>query len=296
MCFLLLFVLHLLYCTDKAPLLGTMRHELFEETLTTQDFSPAAAQAHINVIVRRHAEELLACKVSSREASNELNQFFPQLQRFVSDYTDLSPSKPTGGSILENHLPSQTTVKFLAQQVQAIEEPVISPQLGLKGNIDMIVRASLNDGASITTLGVELKTGHMQKTQNAHMAQLCLYILLLQTQLGKQRRVANGAAESGVLLYMNQKDTRAVHVAPILAELKSLIGQRNMLAIQQVRSSKPRGIDLKYQDGQNGEPIVRYVRNVWLLVCLILAFFLHQILFRVVFTFEIQLLLYCQIF
>lgn len=107
---------------------------------------------------------------------------------------------------------------------------------------------------SESLMGIELKTGHNQKTQNAHMAQLAMYILMMQTRYGSTKLSSTkdfGATESGILLYMNNESLRAVHIKPMLSEIKSLIGQRNVVAIEQIRSSKPRGIDLLYEKDLN---------------------------------------------
>ena len=51
-----------------------------------------------------------------------------------------------------------------------------------------------------------------------------------------------------MLLYLNHEGRRAVRIAPLLSELKSLIGQRNLVAIEQTRVSRPRGVVLSYDD------------------------------------------------
>ena len=87
---------------------------------------------------------------------------------------------------------ARPSVRFLAQKVESIEEPAISPELGLKGDIDMVVSAvtttlQTHQPNAPSPFGVELKTGHQQKTQNARMAQLSLYILMM-----KRGTVGNG--------------------------------------------------------------------------------------------------------
>ena len=103
-------------------------------------------------------------------------------------------------------------------------------------------------------------SGHNQNTQNAHLAQLALYTLLLQISLGvesNEGRTTNelaspeavpGASSGAMLLYLNQKSARAIYVSPMLTELKSLIGQRNVAAAGVHKSSRPRGIALSYED------------------------------------------------
>lgn len=224
--------------SDKAPLFGTMRHQLFEEVLKHQHFTRKEAEMHIDLIIRQHAESLLACRASSCEATRELAQFIPTLIRFAEQYTDLK-NRRSGGAMLRNQF-DQPSIQFLARSVEAIEDPSISPELGLKGNIDMIVHAETIDQGRIERglFGVELKTGHSQKTHESHMAQLLMYLLMMQTRYGTQ----NNSAPSGLLLYMNKEALRAVHATPALPHLKTLIGVRNAVASAQVRVSHPRGL------------------------------------------------------
>ena len=237
-----------------------MRHQLFEETMKEKDFNLTKVCQHIKKIVRKNAEGILACGSTSTEASKEVFKVFQQLTKFASEYTSFGPESIGSGkakAVLENHSSNgdALSIFFVAEEVEAVEETIISPELGLKGNIDMIVKARIGKGdprfgtptiAAKSLLGIELKTGHFQQTQNAHLAQLALYILMMKSIYGSSSpsQVSRdpGATESGLLLYMNNESIRAVHVAPMLSEIKSLIGQRNLLAIEQVRASKPRGV------------------------------------------------------
>jgi hypothetical protein len=222
-----------------------MRHQLFEEVLKHQHFTRQEAETHIDLIVRQHAESLLACGVSSCEATRELAQFIPTLMRFTEQYTDLKSCR-SGGAMLRNMF-DQPSIQFLAKSVEGVEEPCISPELGLKGNIDMIVDAeTIHQGrAGRSLFGVELKTGHSQKTHESHMAQLLLYLLMMQMRYGtKQNTVPNG-----LLLYMNKENLRAVHATPALSHLKTLIGVRNTVASAQARVSRPRGLTVVQEAG-----------------------------------------------
>jgi len=242
-----------------------MRHGLFEETMKEHDFSLETATRLVDKLVKENAEGLLSCNVSSREAVDEVIKVLPQLQRFANEYTEFGQVKGPRNLGQAASLESQgaaVSTRFIAKAAEAIEEPVISPELGLKGNVDMLVQAltgtptmDLSSSGekqlqtSTALMGIELKTGHNQRPQNAHMAQLALYILMMQSRYGTigSRSNALGAAESGVLLYMNNEAIRAVQIAPMLSEMKSLIGQRNVVAIEQLRASRPRGMQLTYE-------------------------------------------------
>jgi DNA replication factor Dna2 len=243
-----------------------MRHSLFEATMKEQDFAVEPTIAHIRKIVKQNAEGLLSCNALSREAEQEILKFLPQLQRFANEYTEFGqvrgPRSLGQSALLESHgtvLPTQ----FIAKSAEAIEEPVISPELGLKGNVDMLVNAvtvkldpQLGQQTATSIMGVELKTGHNQRPQNVHIAQLALYVVMLQTRYGTARSKSNesSAAGDGLLLYMNNEAVRAVHIAPMLSEIKSLIGMRNVVAIESLRAARPRGIRLLYEeDGESSK-------------------------------------------
>jgi DNA replication factor Dna2 len=235
-----------------------MRHQLFEETMKKGDFTVGSISSYIKAIVRKNSEGILGCGTSSIEAEKEILKFIPQIIEFAKKFTSFGPSSRTG-AILENQNGDSPTTHFVAEAVEVVEEPLISPELGLKGNIDMIVRARIGQSdtrsrqtvlTSEALLGIELKTGHNQKTQNAHLAQLSMYILIMKCRYGSNSKQASAsleATESGLLLYLNNDSLRAVHVSPLLSEIKSLIGQRNLVAIEQVRASRPRGIVLSYE-------------------------------------------------
>jgi DNA replication ATP-dependent helicase Dna2 len=236
-----------------------MRHELFEQAMRERNFSTSFARDYLDQIIRRNAEGLLASKVSSKEAITEVMKMVPTLQRFATELTAFGPQRQlqTGGlASLQGHGVSPP-IHFRAKAVDAIEEPIISHELGLKGNVDMVVKATVvhnqAQGACTTLMGVELKTGHNQRTQNAHLAQLVLYTLMIQGDRGGSRSVIQGggslgATNSGVLLYLNAEGLSAVHVAPHLSEMKTLIGQRNHVATEYARSSLPRGVQLVYDN------------------------------------------------
>jgi hypothetical protein len=129
----------------KAALFGTMRHSLFEENMKEQTFTVESAIVHICKIIKQNAEGLLLCSVPSREAEQEILKFVPQLQRFANKYTEFGqvrgPRNRSHSAVLDSHGTASPT-QFIAKSVEAIEEPIISPELGLKGNVDMLVKAA----------------------------------------------------------------------------------------------------------------------------------------------------------
>ncbi len=205
--------------------------------MSSQDFSWPTAKVIANSIIRRNAESLVGCGVRESEARSQVLQVVTKIQRFAN-------------------------------------EAVVCPELGMKGNLDVTVSATtstlphgnITAGPPQTSLmSIELKTGHNQNPQSAHMAQLALYTMMLRVRRGPSRpsttpssqplnrEATLGAGESGMLLYLNHENYRASHVSPMLNEIKSLIGQRNLVASELERVSSPRGVILSYEDENNNE-------------------------------------------
>ena len=162
------------------------------------------------------------------------------------------------------------------QDVYSTEQWMHVPELGLKGNVDATVMARMKPLSSSkiasrgdvqnSLLPVELKTGHVQNPTHNHLAQLSIYTMMLRARQGScnsfvQSRLQNmsnepeigcdveavGAASSGILLYLNHESYCARHVKPTLNDVKTLMGQRNKLASNAIRASRPRGITIKYE-------------------------------------------------
>ena len=250
--------------SSYAAVIGTMRHELFEKCLQESNFSSEIARLHAKTIVRKHADLLLGCeKYDDKEACAHLLRIIPEIQRFAKTYINFGQQNQSSGSLLQGN-GFQHDIWLRADSLQATEESVIAPELGLKGNIDATLRVttgssqlkSQTDSSSFTSqaiLGVELKTGHNQNTQNAHLAQLALYSIMLRVCHGSymknQTYDANeiGALHGGMLLYLNHESHRASYTSSTVGETKSLIIHRNLLTVDIIKSAKPRGI-IQYEE------------------------------------------------
>lgn len=242
-------------CT--AALYGTMRHLLFEKCMNHNDFSIEFAKASVLAIVRQTAENLVALGIKEAEAQKEVLRVLPQLQQFSSSFMDVhNPSLDKATQLDGNGV--NPGLKLIVQTVEGTEESLVSPEFGLKGNIDVVVTATTQDVPSpfvpntadpeTSIVGIELKTGHNQNPQNVHMAQLALYTLMLSVSYGRSLLTSQQASKTGVLLYLNQEGMRAVRVSPMVKELKSLIGQRNVVANELKKASAPRGIKIDFDE------------------------------------------------
>ena len=273
--------------SSEAAILGTMRHELFEFCMDAQTFSTEFAHEKVQQIVRSHSDTLVGCQYyDDARARHEVMQVLPQIRDFATKYCAFGPPpKQTTlpGARKASKLPGngfQTDIDFTADAVYATEEAAISPELGLKGFVDATLGTTTRPaGTTSPTLqslmGLELKTGHRQNPQNEHMAQLALYTLMLRMRRGsavvdntsyghqqgtgaapaaeadkRHQSLQNGAASGGMLLYLNHEAFLALHVSPVLSELKSLIGQRNVLAIGSRKAMQARGVVVSSDDAR----------------------------------------------
>eukprot|EP00934_Nitzschia_sp_Nitz4_P003179 Nitzschia sp. Nitz4//scaffold57_size113557//16663//21714//NITZ4_003983-RA/size113557-snap-gene-0.45-mRNA-1//-1//CDS//3329554822//3169//frame0 len=268
--------------TNPSTLMGSLRHALFGVCMKEQNFELPFVQRHVHQIIRENAESLLGCGLSSSDAERQMLETMPILREFVKQHTTFagvttkSPSAEPSTHVL-GHLGSDKGIHFATHATYSIEEPVVSPELALKGFVDAVLETSTKPAGpgrsekKDSLMALELKTGHNQTSQHTHMGQLSLYILMLQGRYGI--RPANmppslssglsssmggkpdpeGAASGGLLLYMNQNSANAVHVAPDINEIKTLLAQRNILAAEIERASQPRGVQLSYTD-ENGNP------------------------------------------
>lgn len=162
-------------------------------------------------------------------------------------------------SELKGEFPSADTL-LLIREIYSTEQMTMCPELGLKGYVDANVEAVMqpkqsSSGSRRTSLmPIELKTGHSQTLKNNHSAQLAVYTLALRSRHGTAsangagHATELGAATSGMLLYLNDKSFNAFHIKPTLSDAKQLIGQRNDVACDSMRASRPRGIAIEYNE------------------------------------------------
>ena len=266
--------------SSKSALIGTLRHGLFEACMKAAEFDSVFAQREIKKLIREKAEMLIGCNITENEAEAQIIGALPMIQQFAKEYTTLrkdimmlsSLGKDVGG------MGCYPDIRLLVNGVHSVEESIVSTSLGLKGSIDAVLNAES------TTLGhkhsrpsptsdssprqslmcLELKTGHNQKVQSVHMAQLSLYTFMLQSRYGSQiesdgrlnggscstqnSTLLHGGAPGGILLYLNDKSQQIMHISPQMNEAKTLMSQRNVVASDSKRTLRPRGISLCFEE------------------------------------------------
>lgn len=204
--------------SDKTPPLvyGTLLHEIFQEALMSNKWTPQFLDSVICDITEKHVEDLYTIKVSLSDAREHLRSKMPELRSWASAFVTRFP-KPDAVVQGRNGEKANMCVTKLLD----VEEHVWSPMYGLKGNIDATVQITMKDGAQRRTLTVpfEVKTGH-NATSN-HQAQTSLYNLLLSDRYDVE-------IAYGILYYMETSQT--IRIPTIRNELRHMIMQRNQLA------------------------------------------------------------------
>jgi hypothetical protein len=252
--------------TNKSALIGKMRHDFFERCLIHNNFTKAFAQQEVPHIVREHGDHLIGAGLLDEKAIVlEVIRMLPNIQRFAATYTIFMDGNGRGKL---NAVGNSPAIDICTERIEGTEEFIVSTELGIKGFIDTTARvtafeptSNLRDNTENAhqsyIMGIELKTGHNQTPQNAHMAQLALYSMALRTRYGSSEAISKDrekskagsrAGKGGMLLYLNSENVNAVHVLPKTGELKSLLSHRNYVATELRRATAPRGVLLEYSD------------------------------------------------
>ena len=202
--------------------------------MRTQDFSSHHLQQHVQTLCREQAEDILSCQASSIETQEEISKVIPQLQRFHRDVAS-GKASPLEDSVGGQQQQQQQRSLAVQSKDAIVEESIVCPTLGLKGNIDLLVHVRNNNTADEEAprrMAIELKTSHRQAIQPEHCAQLFLYTLMLQTTTA-----VGSCSDGGMLLYLNKDNFRVFHVdATSRTEIKQLLCLRNEVAVAQARA------------------------------------------------------------
>lgn len=253
---------------SAAALYGIMRHNLFELCMSENDFSAEFAKDSIFLIVRKAAENLVSLGIKDEEARNEVLRVLPQLQKFHRDFMR-SQEQGFCKSAMLNGNGIHNDIDCNIDSVEGTEEDLWSHEFGLKGNLDVTVKATTQEVTSQGQrkgekdkgiIGIELKTGHSQQPQSAHIAQLALYILMLSVRYGLGSPSDDHASKVGMLLYMNPHGLSANRVSPLINEWKSLIGQRNAIACDIKNATGIRGVSISNEEGKDSSERLPNVR------------------------------------
>lgn len=169
---------------------------------------------HVDGVIARHRLRLLAVGETEESAAERLSLFIPNLFDFVRRFVD----DPNGGEVDWSSSRERTAIR----EVEDIEDNVLSPMLGLCGNIDCTVSIQREGAMSRMLVPLELKTGSDSSwaIQSAR-AQLLLYSLMMADRY-------DGPTVGGLLYFLK---TAKIKGFPLpLQELRALLIRRNEMA------------------------------------------------------------------
>ncbi|KAK6746632.1 hypothetical protein RB195_000107 [Necator americanus] len=194
---------------NKAMVIGTVMHELFQGALRSPD-------------PRLVTRKWLLDRWRSSLSDDVLSQLVA-LHCTTSDFEDeLAPYADVVADWIQTHLPGGSSYcldsSSSSLKVHDIEENIWVSQLGVKGKVDVTLKETTTIRTHLRPL--ELKTGKSGQSIE-HAAQVMLYSLMLSS---RYKQPIGG----GILLYL--KDGISREIQPKALELKAIVNQRNNLA------------------------------------------------------------------
>ncbi|GMH86523.1 hypothetical protein TrST_g3744 [Triparma strigata] len=247
------------YQASAAGIIGTCAHELFEKTVGSNAVTIENFNDYADQIVKANSLALIACDITEKEAKSKLMGIVPHVQQFTKQFTAIDNGSDgqdeANGGVIPVYA-SDETVHFRATRVNATEEELLVPHLGLSGNVDVTFEAEMKMKGSNNTeklikslVSMELKTGKKRdmneqhcEVRPDHSAQLSLYTLMLKASHGANSGNDHGAGDGGVLLYLNETGHRPTFVPANVKITKTLIAQRNQLASNIIELNRNRGV------------------------------------------------------
>uniref|UniRef100_A0A2C9LYA7 DNA replication ATP-dependent helicase/nuclease DNA2 n=1 Tax=Biomphalaria glabrata TaxID=6526 RepID=A0A2C9LYA7_BIOGL len=223
-------------------LYGSIIHSLFQQTVkeNIRDEKKIIAKAQSLLSSSKFLHEMYGQGVEEAKVMEEITSYIPSLLTWLKKHTEFTWPTNLG----------KQSANVVVKEIHDIEENFWSPRFGLKGKIDMTVKAELksaNTSSEIKILPLELKTGKASFSSE-HKGQVTLYSMMY----SDRRR----EPDEGILLYLKNGDMQIVPAKP---ESKSgLIQLRNQLAHylnSQVQRETSENNFVTYSLGQLPQPI-----------------------------------------
>ncbi|XP_025208408.1 DNA replication ATP-dependent helicase/nuclease DNA2 isoform X2 [Melanaphis sacchari] len=194
-------------CSSAVMVIGTLLHELLQTVLRRKQFNHKDIKAIVDEMINSpgFVHTLYESDMSFETTKKELMDFIPKIQAFIKTYLvgyKIGKEKKTWqGEIVS---------------IEDIEDNLWVPAFGVKGKVDITVRANY-DGLS-KIMPIELKTGRASGSEE-HRGQVLLYTMMM-NELGMD-------VDSGLLLYLRENVLTQVKVSH--REKRDLIMLRNRL-------------------------------------------------------------------
>lgn len=148
-------------------IIGNITHFLFQQCLLQRCVREDFAEKIIVDQIELHAMEIYAAGKEKEEVKDLVTEQFSYIREWIGEYVPLR-NEGTGTSYRKK-------TEFKATNILDIEENIMSPIFGIRGLIDVVIEAELQNGNKYV-IPLEIKTG---KEYLSNRAQVALYTLLI---------------------------------------------------------------------------------------------------------------------
>lgn len=196
-------------------IVGNIVHELFQLCFLTEIYTREYLENALEEKLLNRLLEIFSIGDCLAEVRRRIEDKLPAIIAWFETFYKKSPKEiPTNKR--------QQKIRFSVADALDIEESLWSPMFGIKGNVDVTIKAFL-EGESAQNrylLPMEIKTG---EPHLSHQAQASLYSLLFKDRY-------NADISSFVLLYTSAKESTTKHDISA-ADLRSLVNLRNRISV-----------------------------------------------------------------
>ncbi len=229
---------------NKTMFVGTVLHELLQESLKSKAASTADISDALSRIMKRKTivMDMLTLGISADDLKKETEPFLPHVLYFIEKYvlgkaSSGGPPNPAFSSS-QSKGPPPRIWKGCVSDVVDIEENIWSPRLGIKGKVDLTVDAKLEGdyNSSPRTIPLELKTGRASGSAE-HRGQVIMYSMMM-----SERRPD---PEAGLLLYLRNSSVQEIKAG--VHEKRGLVQMRNEAARYLTAKVVDEGDDVRSQ-------------------------------------------------
>lgn len=196
-------------------LIGTIVHEIFQTCFLAEKFDQAFLEELLENEIRGRLIEIYTLGDVVSDLKNKIREHLPFITHWFRTFYKKPPSE-----IPTNH--RNQKINFSVADGLDLEESVWSPMFGMKGNVDVTLKANLQGGhsSSQVLLPMEIKTSGQYLS---HQAQAALYSLLFKDRY-------NFDISSFLLVYTLDEGLTKKHDISV-PDLKSLVHLRNQISL-----------------------------------------------------------------
>lgn len=198
--------------SNEYMLVGSIVHGIFQCALENNIIDTEVIEEMITKCVSKDnvIKCLFECNISLAWIKNEVKKYIPKIQEFIKTYVNNSKSAITSAN--SELLQKKDNWKGSIDDIEDVEENIWCPEFGLKGKIDVTIRANKQ------RMPLEIKTGKASISAE-HRGQVILYLMMMK-KIGYD-------VSSGLLLYLKEGVLKEISASE--REERDLIHLRNEL-------------------------------------------------------------------